>query len=189
MLRACFHLFLYCYGTWHDFIKIKWKLKIERGFVLNTKIRVWNFSPYAETLAYLASLKIPHNFTCSLNWIYQWQSNHVWSFKKLPVINLIAKLNCASEIERVFREFLLNEVFTHLNINVKNKYAVLCICNQTDVEIFSEACHCIKCARLWVFIYLVVPYKDRIVDSVLIRKNTSQWKPTFLHIFCGVFAS
>ena len=31
----------------------------------------------------------------------------------------------------------------------------------------------------------ILPYKDRIYDSVLIRENTGQWKPVFLHILCS----
>ena len=30
----------------------------------------------------------------------------------------------------------------------------------------------------------ILPYKDRIVNSVLIRENTGQWKPAFSHILC-----
>ena len=32
----------------------------------------------------------------------------------------------------------------------------------------------------------IFPYKDRTVDSVLIRENTGQWKPVFSHILCSV---
>ena len=32
----------------------------------------------------------------------------------------------------------------------------------------------------------ILPYKDRIVDSVIIRKNTGQWKSVFSHILCTV---
>ena len=28
----------------------------------------------------------------------------------------------------------------------------------------------------------VLPYKDKILDFLLIRENTGQWKPVFLHI-------
>ena len=31
----------------------------------------------------------------------------------------------------------------------------------------------------------ILPYRDRIVDSVLIRENTGQWKPVFSHILCS----
>ena len=31
----------------------------------------------------------------------------------------------------------------------------------------------------------ILPYKDRIVDFVLIRKNMGQWKPVFSHILCN----
>ena len=30
----------------------------------------------------------------------------------------------------------------------------------------------------------ILPYEDRIVNSVLIRENTGQWKPAFSHILC-----
>ena len=30
----------------------------------------------------------------------------------------------------------------------------------------------------------ILPYKDRIVDSALIRENTGQRKPAFSHILC-----
>ena len=33
----------------------------------------------------------------------------------------------------------------------------------------------------------IFPYKDRIYNSVLIRENTGQWKPVFLHILCNGF--
>ena len=32
---------------------------------------------------------------------------------------------------------------------------------------------------------LILPYKDRIVDSVLIRENMGQSKPVFSHIICS----
>ena len=32
----------------------------------------------------------------------------------------------------------------------------------------------------------ILPYKDRIYDSVLIRENMGQWKPVFSHIFRSV---
>ena len=28
---------------------------------------------------------------------------------------------------------------------------------------------------------LIFPYKERIIDSVLVRENTGQWRPVFLH--------
>ena len=31
----------------------------------------------------------------------------------------------------------------------------------------------------------ILPYVDRIYDSVLIRENTGQWKPVFPHILCS----
>ena len=31
-----------------------------------------------------------------------------------------------------------------------------------------------------------LPYKENIVDFVLIRENTGQWKPVFSCILCGV---
>ena len=35
----------------------------------------------------------------------------------------------------------------------------------------------------------ILPYKDRIYDSVLIRENTGQWKPVFSHILCSDIVS
>ena len=32
----------------------------------------------------------------------------------------------------------------------------------------------------------ILPYKDRICDSVLIRENTGQLRPVFLHSLCSV---
>ena len=32
---------------------------------------------------------------------------------------------------------------------------------------------------------LILPYKERIVDSVLLRENTGHWKPVFSHILCS----
>ena len=41
--------------------------------------------------------------------------------------------------------------------------------------------------RKYVFsLTRILPYNDRIYDSVLIRKNTGQWKPVFSHILCSV---
>lgn len=31
----------------------------------------------------------------------------------------------------------------------------------------------------------ILPYKDKMVDSVLPWENTGQWKPSFLHIYAG----
>ena len=31
----------------------------------------------------------------------------------------------------------------------------------------------------------ILPYKDKVVDFVLIRENTGQWKPVFSHILCS----
>ena len=31
----------------------------------------------------------------------------------------------------------------------------------------------------------ILLYKERIVDSVLIRENTGQWKPVFSHVLCS----
>ena len=31
----------------------------------------------------------------------------------------------------------------------------------------------------------VLPYKGRIVDSVLMLENTDQWKPVFSHVLCS----
>ena len=33
---------------------------------------------------------------------------------------------------------------------------------------------------------LILPYKDKIADFVLIRENKGQWKPVFSHILCSV---
>ena len=35
----------------------------------------------------------------------------------------------------------------------------------------------------------ILPHKDRIYDSVIIRENTGQWKPVFSHILCSVNVS
>ena len=32
----------------------------------------------------------------------------------------------------------------------------------------------------------ILPYEDRIYNSVLMRKNTGQWNPVFSHILCSV---
>ena len=32
----------------------------------------------------------------------------------------------------------------------------------------------------------ILPYKDRVYDSVLIRENMGQWKPVFSHVLCSV---
>ena len=37
---------------------------------------------------------------------------------------------------------------------------------------------------LWLSLTCILPYKDRIYDFVLIRENTGNWKPVFLHILC-----
>ena len=42
--------------------------------------------------------------------------------------------------------------------------------------------HCIKYARIRVF---TGPYSPVQGDSVLIRRNTGQWKPIFSHILCS----
>ena len=31
----------------------------------------------------------------------------------------------------------------------------------------------------------IVPYKDKVVDFVLIRENTGHWKPVFSHVLCS----
>ena len=84
------------------------------------------------------------------------------------ILNLIAKLNHVSEIERTFKEFSFNQAFTDLNFSANIKYVILYICNQKGVEIFSEPYHCIKYQRIRFF-----------TDSILrvfflIRENTSQ---------------
>ena len=35
----------------------------------------------------------------------------------------------------------------------------------------------------------ILPYKDKIVDFVLIRENTGHSKPVFLHILCSEYFS
>ena len=46
-----------------------------------------------------------------------------------------------------------------------------------------------KYARIRVFTDpYFLPYKDRIVDSLLIRENTGSWKAVFSHILCSAFS-
>lgn len=44
--------------------------------------------------------------------------------------------------------------------------------------------HCIKYARMWLFIDHVLPYKNKIVDYVPVRENTPQWEPAFSRTLC-----
>ena len=42
--------------------------------------------------------------------------------------------------------------------------------------------HCVKCAIIRFSLTRVFPYKDGIVDFVLMGENTGQRKPVFWHI-------
>ena len=55
---------------------------------------------------------------------------------------------------------------------------------------FYKHVNYIKYARIHASIFkfsltCILPYKDRIVDSALLRKNNGQWKSVFSHILCS----
>ena len=54
---------------------------------------------------------------------------------------------------------------------------------QSASGVYLKRClsHCKNYTRTWVSIFCIFPYKDIIVDSVLIRENTGQRKPVVWH--------
>ena len=49
--------------------------------------------------------------------------------------------------------------------------------------------HCIKYARIGFSLTVILPYKDKIYDFVLIEENSRQWKPVFPLILCSALFS